>query len=289
VEGVDTTTDDAPRLVTRDGQLGRLRRGQFEAVLTREFYYHIMKILWDLQPIVLAHAQATDALTQATLGYDPGYWAEFMALDENGDEVIDDTESGKDGMWDFLCASGGFYYSQIEEGKSSIPQLVFRAGAKVFKYAEKAWNVDTSGGTGQSVETTRIFVDTAKAFHTALTLANGAPGMDAFFNIPYGTGTDGVPKWPSLQYARHVVETDTIHVAYELAKAYAEATGQGFTFFVPDAAPYFPAASYTIEGLPNIVEISNQASLPNGEPNPQYDPDFAAKVFTVWFENGEQW
>lgn len=285
VKGVDKTTDDSPRLETRNGQLGRIRDGKFEDVMTREFYYDIPKILWDLQPTVLAHAQATDSLTQARLGYDPGYYAEFMALDENGDGVIDDTESGRDGLWDGLCAIGG-YSSHFHTHTGPRSRGMFQTVSRLLKYSDKAWNVDISGGTGQSVDTMRILLDTQYAFNTAFNMAKGKPGTDTFFNIPYGTGADGVvDKWPSLQYARYLVDTNTIRLLHTLAKE----TNQGFTLFVPDSVPYFPSAPYNPDGLANIVEISYQELLPSGKPNPKYDPNFAAKVFTAWFASGEKW
>ena len=133
-------------------------------------------------------------------------------------------------------------------------------------------------------------MDTQIGFNTALTMAKGEPGTDTFFDIPYGTGADGVARWPSLQYARHGSETGMIRGAlYPQANAYAEETNQGFTLWVPDKAPYWPSASYNPDGLPNIVEISDEEFLPGGEPNPKYDPDFKAKVFTAWFESGEKW
>jgi len=135
----------------------------------------------------------------------------------------------------------------------------------------------------------RIAIDSI-AFTTALDLSRAEPGRDAFFDIPIGTAADGVTRWPSLQFARHVSEAGIIRtVLYPEAKAYAEETGQAFTLFVPDAAPYFPSASYDPDGLPGIVAISDKELLPNGDPNPRYDPDFAAKVFTAWFASGEKW
>ncbi len=292
VEGADVTaadpaTGESLLLVTADGHLGRVRDGRFEDVVTSEFYYDVPKILWDLQPVVLAHARATDALTRAALGYDSGYLAELMALDENGDGVIDDTEAGKDGLWDCQCAGGGISLNLHAHGHTHHGN--FHAPSRILKFADKAWNVDTLSGTGVSVDTMRIGSD-SMAFTTALDLSRGEPGTDAFFNIPIGTGADGITRWPSLQFARYVSEAGMIRtMLYPQAKAYAEETGQELTLFVPDAAPYFPSASYNPDGLPGIVEISDKELLPSGDPNPKYDPDFAAKVFTAWFQNGERW
>ncbi len=281
VEGVDMTAGDSCPLTTLDGHLGRMTLGKFEDVMTREFYYDIPKILWDLQPIVLAHAQATDDLTKAKLGYDPGYHAEFMALDENRDDVIDDTEAGRSGCWDCLCALGGTLLNMIARGKAAQGQ--FQQVSRSLKYSDKAWNIDTSTGRSVSVDTMRIYVDTAVAFAGALNMAKGDPGIDEFFGIPYGTGPDGIPKWPSLQYTRHCYEMGVIRMLHDQAKTYADEAGQGFTLFVPDSVPYFSSASYNPDKLFNIVEISDQNS------NPKYNSGFAAKVFTAWFDNGEKW
>ena len=76
---------------------------------------------------------------------------------------------------------------------------------------------------------------------------------------------------------------------YASAKAFSETTGGDFTLYVPDSVPYFSPAVYNPEGIPNIREISDREFLPNGDPNPKYDPDFSAKVFTSRFQNGEVW
>ena len=292
VEGTDMTASDAASggplpLVTLDGHFGRVRDGRFEDVVTEEFYYDVPKILWDLQPVMLAHARATDALTLAALGCDSGYLAELMVLDEDGDGVVDDWEAGKAGMWDCQCAGGGISLNLHAHGHTHHGN--FHAPSRILKFADKAWNVDTLSGTGVSVDTMRIAIDSI-AFTSALDLSRGEPGTDTFFDISFGTGTDGTTRWPSLQFARWVSEAGIIRaVLHPEAKAYAEETGQAFTLFVPDAAPYFPSASYDPDGLPGIVAISDRELLPNGDPDPNYDPDFATKVFTAWFANGEKW
>ncbi len=292
VEGTDVTAADTASggpvpLVTLDGHFGKVRDGRFEDVVTREFYYDVPKILWDLQPIMLAHARATDALTLAALGSDSGYLAEFMALDEDGDGVVDDSESGTTGLWDCQCAGGGIGLNLQAHGHTHHGN--FHGPSRILKFADKAWNADTSGGTRHSVDTMRIGIDSI-AFTTAMDMSRGEPATDTFFDIPIGTGADDRSRWPSLQFARYVSEAGMIRdVLYPEAKAHAEETGQEFTLFVPDAAPYFPSASYDPDGLPGIVAISDKELLPNGEANPQYDPDFAAKVFTVRFQNGERW
>lgn len=287
VEGVDETAGGSLPLASHGGRLGRIVDGAFEEVVTKELYYDIPKILWDLQPTVLAHARATDALTKAKLGYDPGYLAEFMALDEDGDGVIDDLESGKDGLWDCQCAGGGITDNLVGNGKTH--QGSFFAPSRILKFSDKAWNVDTSGGTGHRVDTMRVCMDT-NAFAAAFDMARGEPGTDPFFDIPFGTGPDGIPRWPSLQYARFTVEQAMIRGAlYEQAKGYAEETGQAFTVYVPAAVPYFRSASYDGQGIPGLVAISDRETLPDGSPDPGYDPEFASNVFTARFAGGERW
>jgi len=287
VAGLDVTGVEPVPLVSAGGRPGRLAGGRVEDIVTSVLYYDVPKILWDLQPTVLAFARATDELTRAAKGHDPGYLAEFLALDEDGDGVIDDSESGRDGLWDCQCAGGGIADNLI--GRGRIEQGSFFAASRLLKYADKAHNVDVSSGTGHRVDTMRIWADTA-AFAKAFDMARAEPGTDVFFGIPYGTGPDGVPRWPSLQYARYLVEKGMIRGAlYEQARLHAQATDQEFTVYVPAAVPYFPAASYDGEGIPGLVAISATETLPDGSPDPAYDPEFASKVFTARFASGEAW
>ena len=76
---------------------------------------------------------------------------------------------------------------------------------------------------------------------------------------------------------------------YEQARGYAEETGQTFSLFLPTAAPYFPSATYDGDGTPGLVVISGRETLPDGSPDPDYDPEFASKVFTARFASGERW
>ncbi|MEW6378735.1 MAG: DUF362 domain-containing protein [bacterium] len=287
VKGADTAASKPSRLASKDGHLGRIEQGKFEDIMTREFYFSQLNTLWDLQTTVLAYARATDALTQAAYGYNPGYSDEFMSLDENGDGVIDDLELGREGGWDcFLSVAGiGSHLA----GKGEIHHSDFFIYSRMLKYANKAWNIDTTGLEARHVESLKVFLDSL-AVAVALALATGPEGMDPFFQITYGTGRRGIPKWPSLQFARYGFEMSIIHDhLYANAKAFSEATGREFILFVPDSVPYFSPAAYNPEGIPDIREISSREFLPNGEQNPKYDPDFSAKVFTARFQNGEVW
>ena len=256
VDGVDKTSGNR-RLVAKNGHFGRIEHGKFVDIMTGELYFHMWNTLWDLQPTVLAYAQATDQLSGSS------YHGEFMALDEDGNSIVDDLELGTNGMWDCILAVSAIGYNLI--GKDEVNHGTFFIYSRIAKYAEPAWNLG-------SVDNLRIFMDTM-AVVVALQLANGPEGTDPFFGIPYGIGEDRVPKWPSLQFARYGFELSAIYdFMYANAVAYSQATGKEFTLYVPDSVPYFPYATYNPEGISNVKKTA--------------DP---AKVFTVEFVDEEVW
>jgi hypothetical protein len=107
---------------------------------------------------------------------------------------------------------------------------------------------------------------------------------DPFFSPPftttpllYGTGPDGIPKWPSLQFARWGLDMEFIWgLLYGAIVEYATATGKTFEFYIPDSVHYIPlpGVSYMPPPDPRIIQK-----------NPS-DPDYAEKVFTVVFNPG---
>lgn len=174
-------------------------------------------------------------------------------------------------------------------GTGRIYQGSFCASSRLLEYADKVHNVGVRCGTGHRVDTMKIWADAA-AFSRAFAMARGELGTDEFFGIRSGTGEDGVPRWPSLQYARYLLEMEIVHGAlYEQARLYAEETGQAFAVYVPAHAPFFPSAGYDARGVPGIVAISGRGTLADGSPDPAYDQDFASKVFTARFASGETW
>jgi hypothetical protein len=106
-------------MVTWDGHLGRLSEGRFQDITTSTFYYAALKTLWDTQPTALEYAKATDALTRSVLGYDSGYYAEFMSLDENGDRAVDGNETGRNGMRDCLGAIAGIWGDLVGKNRNA--------------------------------------------------------------------------------------------------------------------------------------------------------------------------
>jgi hypothetical protein len=245
-------------LVSRDGHFGRIERGEFVEIMTDALYFHQMNPLWDLQPTVLSYARATDQLSGSN------YHDEFMALDEDGNGIIDDREFGRNGMWDCVLGVFGVGYALI--GKGAINHGTFFMYSRLLKSAHPGWNVENA-------DSGRVFMN-SMAVSAAFRMAGGAESGDPFFGIPYGIGADGSLKWPSLQFARYGLEMTLIYDRlYESATAHAAATGQGFTFYVPDSVPYFPVPGigYNPYGLGNVVEID--------------DP---AKVWSVEFTDGEE-
>jgi hypothetical protein len=240
-------------LISQDGHLGRIYHGGFQDILTRGFYFGQYHPLWDMQPTVLAYAQATDSLSGSN------YYGEFLALDEDGNGVIDDLEQGKPAVWDCGCAVGGIATNIL--GKGEVEHGGFFQNSRILKYADPNWN---KGG----VSTLGPMLD-QMATAVALQLAYGPEATDPFFGIAYGMGTDGMPKWPSLQFARYALELTLI---YQKMYPSAAAKGTGFTLYVPPSVPYFPYAGYNPYGIANVV-ASN-------------DP---TKIFTAEFADGEVW
>jgi hypothetical protein len=269
VEGKDETTAVPSPLVSKNGHFGRIEEGDFVEIRTDELYYSKGNNLWDLQPAVLAYAQATDKLSGSN------YYEEFMALDEDGNGVIDDSELGKKGFDDGAHRIVGIGFSLI--GKGEPEHGGFFITSRLMKYADPAWN------TGQ-VDNTQIIWDT-QAFATAWRMATDKEneGIDPFFGIPYGA-VDGKSKWPSLQFARYTADLSVIHKAmYPTAAAYSKKTGKSFRLYVPNKVPYAPPSppdkqpwSYNPEKVPNVIELDPK------------DPNYSKLVFTAEFGD-EKW
>jgi len=269
VEGKDETTTVSSPLVSKDGHFGRIEDGEFVEIMTDELYYSQGNTLWDLQPAVLAYAQATDKLSGSN------YYEEFMALDEDGNGIIDDSEFGKKGFQDCSHRVVGICISLI--GKGEVEHGGFFINSRLLKYADPACNVG-------EVDSTKITWDTlAFVFAWRMATDKENEGIDPFFDIPYGA-VDGTPKWPSLQFSRYKVDMFVIHNAmYPVAAAYSKRTGKDFKFYVPSKVPYAPPSppgkqpwSYNPKKVPNIIELDST------------DPNYSKLVFTVEFSD-ETW
>jgi hypothetical protein len=269
VEGKDETTTVPSPLVSKDGHFGRLDDGKFVEIMTDELFYSRGNNFYDLQPPVLALAQATDTLSGSN------YYKQFMALDEDGNGIIDDSERGKKGFEDCSHRVVGIGFSLL--GKGEPEHMGFFINSRLMKYADPAWNVG-------AVDSTKVLWD-AQAFTFAWRMAidEENEGIDPFFGIPYGA-VDGKSKWPSLQYARHKLDISTIHGGmYATAAAYSKRTGKPFKLYVPRKVPYAPPSppgeqpwSYNPDKTPHIVEL---------DPT---DPNYSKLVFTADFGD-ETW
>jgi hypothetical protein len=269
VEGKDLTSPVSSPLVSKNGHLGKIVDGRLVEVMTNVLYFHNGGSLWDLQPSVLAYAQATDQLTGS------GYYEEFMELDEDEDGIIDDRERGRKGLSDCTVFPPGIGLSLV--GKREVEHGMFFIFSRLLKYSDPAWNVGNA-------ECNRVFVD-AMVFPAAWRMATDEKkGMiDPFFSVPYGS-VDGTPRWPSLQFAKYELEKSLIHgFMYSNAAAYSQRTGKSFTLYVPNTVPYAPESppgkqpwSYNPEKVPNVVEL---------DPT---DPDYSKLVFAADFGD-ETW
>ncbi|MBW1861282.1 MAG: DUF362 domain-containing protein [Deltaproteobacteria bacterium] len=269
VEGRDETTTVSSPLVSKNGHFGRIEEGRFVEIMTDHLYFHQGGSLWDLQPSVLAYAQATDQLSGSN------YYDEFMALDEDQDGIIDDRERGRNGLSNCTVVLPGIGLSLI--GKGEVEHGVFFIYSRLLKYADPAWNVG-------NVDSLRVFVD-SMTFPVAWRMATDKEkkGEDPFFGIPYGA-VDGKPRWPSLQFARYRLEMFFIYdFMYVNAAAYSQKTGKEFKFYVPSKVPYAPPSppgkppwSYNPIKVPYIVEL---------DPT---DPNYSKLVFTIEFSD-ETW
>ncbi len=269
VKGRDETTTLSSPLVSKDGHFGKIEDGKLAEIMTDHLYFHMGGSLWDLQPGVLAYARATDQLSGSS------YYEEFMALDENGNGIIDDSEKGKNGVAGCSLAVWSIEVNLM--GKGEANHATFFRNSRWLKYADPAWNVG-------KVDSTRGIMTTA-CFAVALGLATDKEneGQDPFFGIPYGA-VNGMPKWPSLQFARYNFEMFFIYnVMYPNAVEYSKKTGKGFRLYVPSKVPYAPPSSpgkppwgYNPKKVPYIVELDPA------------DPNFSKLVFTAEFSD-ETW
>lgn len=230
IEGKDRTTKTNASLVSQGGHFGKIEHNLFEELLANGYYFGGFSFLWHMQPTTLAYAQATDALTGSN------YISEFMALDENTDGMIDFSEVGDKGAFPVILGLQGIQYNMMVNGE--LMYGIFHFLSHMIKYSLPLWN-------SQGKDPFGIFIPSYAAT-AAMEMANGpeVPGetIDMFFGVPYGTGGDGMAKWPSLQFARYIIEMSLLYTsAYDLAYAHAAAgAGPGFTLYVPNSVPYVP-------------------------------------------------
>ncbi len=260
VKGMDfSAAPEGAELVSKNGHLGRLEGGTFTETMTSALYYHNNALLWWLQPTILEHAKATDALTIALWNKSSGFYDKQMTYDENLDGAVDFDELGKMGGMDSALGISSRAYGKLALGKDPT----FFIYSRYLKISDKAWN----NVNGDEAEGMDFFTfDSASTFIVAYAYSQWKPSrqppepdpLDPFFKIPYGRG-----KWPSLQYARYMFECGVIYnYLYPIAASYAAKKGYSFTLYVPSAVPYvrFPMG-YNPSRMPNVEGTSDRAKI----------------------------
>ncbi len=287
--GNDKTSTTNSSLISKDGHLGKAEHNAFVEIISPAMYFDYANILWWLQNTSVSYAAATDAIP----GSQSSFAAEFMSYDSvqdggNGDSFLDFSEKGKKGYYDTVLA-----VSSTGLNLGARPQDLFEHGfffinSRFLKYSHPSWNV---GG----IDPVGTYLD-GLAVSTALGLAYGGEQIDFFFRIPFGAGSDGIAKWPSLQFARYLTDMFLIYgtggmYSYAVSGAAIISRAFGipvsFRLYVPDSVPYAPGAPCNPYGL-NFGANWARVMYPQGgidslrivEINPG-DPDYAKKVFTL--------
>jgi len=172
-------------LASVEGHLGRVFRGKFSELLTKETYFAALKPLLDLQATTLAYVEANDTITGST--YAPELFREF---DENGDGIIDYDEKGKGR--DTLFMAHGVRVPAIDVDNLERLRIRFLLATIPLRCGSKEWNA-----MGYDFNDWPQF---NSAVATAIEMAQ-APleSADLFFpDMVWGKG-----KWPSIQFARY--------------------------------------------------------------------------------------
>ena len=282
------------RLASLQGHLGKVESGGFSELITSTLYYDRMKVLWDLQTMVLAYARANDALTGST------YYRQFLdAFDENGDGVIDYEETGKKGVVDFQVYAGGFGVHLMGTEEHGALRGFFLGRTNGLRWADAGLNAEGLDFLKEYVESSLAMV--------GLTLSQmEMEGADPVFP----TMTWGKGKWPSMQAARSLAIgtmiygmgypfMTTIDSLYGVALQYADKVFNGSTYtgdfetmsdpVSPLAMEYIQAVAGGAQPLPFklYVPAGYGQVLGKAVPNVEETGD-AARMLTVEFAGGAE-
>jgi len=279
-------------LASLEGHLGRVEESRFSELITPIFYYSPSTILWDLQKTIFGYLKANDHLTGSS------YYQEVLdAFDENGDEVIDYDEHGKNGLWSPLLRLGAASMHLVAVEKLGYLHSSFLGAARGLKYADKKWNAQGH--------------DFLKAFRIVSTCAvafmMSQLDMEAQ-DLLFPGITWGKSKWPSLQFASYVSIGMVIYglgfpMRVDLMSLYGRAfqyadkawnrgnyTGSTGTESDPEAIDnYIKAVSKGATRLDFALYVAKGyrslagTSVPNVE-----ETEDPGKVFTASFNNGQE-
>ena len=289
IKGWDAVSGSA--LASYDGRLGYLEDDTFFDIRTRELYWDLFKLPWDLQRTFLAYMDATDDLEKKSRRN-----LFIEAFDETGNGAVSYEENGKKGIFSPALFLGGIYMNSLgEKDDGDMFRAFFALTANPLKGTNPEWN--ESGhhfhreflmGSVTVVAMMMSSMQTEEKDHCfpQLTWGKGkwpsyAQALDNYLHqVIYGW------KFPkqiglyslygsAIAYADHTQNSRQLLGQYCFAPnpkapmAYLDAVRDkkmeplDFTFFVPEG--------YGAGGrLPNIEETS--------------DP---VKIFTVEFEQGK--
>lgn len=279
-------------LASLQGRLGRVEGDAFSELMASTLYFEYTKTLCDLQPTVLAYAEATDALTGSH------YRRELLkAYDENGDGVVDYEEMGSKGQLIALLGASGFQFSLGAAEPYGFLRGAFQARAFHLKMSDPSYN---RGGH-----------DVLKEFGDAAAVLMGLSRSQSpeEHPDPFCPGlTWGKGKWPSLPYARQAFLSDLLYGTgspdfldpfslYAQVFLYADKTSNdgGYTGglgpdsrwsaveeYVRAVAAGRPPLPFTLYVPPGLGRCDSR-ELPNVE-----ETDDPARILTASFRGGEE-
>jgi hypothetical protein len=273
VSGKDMKSGGNSSLISQDGHLGKIERGCFSDIMTKEIYFHELGFLYSMQPMTLGLAKATDDLTGMSF-----FFPRFGEMNEDGSgyeedgvfwPTLDYGESGPGlGANDAGLGVVSFLFEYVAEDAGDFRRGTYYMYANWIRLSHAGWNE-------HNIEPLKHIMDSNSArvaYDMAFVPEVPFETMDPFFGIPFGIGADGIPKWPSFYFAKYVLETfylygrDPMNPAnaapdslYGIAKSLSEQFGLPFTLYVPSSPWYFPYAPYSY-GHPG-VEVTMEPSL----------------------------
>jgi len=273
VDGMDKSGNANSSLVSDAGHLGKIIMNKFSELLPNGFYFGGFGLLWHLQTTALAYAYATDTATQTIDHYTPNFYGEFMELDENSDGAIDFSEYGTTGAAPVIIGLMGRQYNLLGKGDPWHGTFIFFD--YMLKYSDPLWNPFGKFSLKANMDAYSTMI--------AMQMIYGPEAYDPFIpGLIYGIGEDGTSKWPSLQYARFILDMTMIYTyVYNFVLAYAAGAGTGFTFYVPLQSSYCP--------VPGLYKALAQLFNPDVNLDLIEETSDPAKILTVKFGNGEVW
>ena len=211
-------------------------------------YWSIEAGLCPLQRMLGKFAKANDALTLASFNYDPGYSAQFHAMDTNCDGKLIFGEEANE--VDKIMGPFAMGYSML--GALKPERAIAHMIAKPVKYSESEWNE------------LGAYLSDANAMVVAHGMAfqqQTDDTVDRFFNMPFGYDTNGIAHWPSLQFAKYVDSLTSLTKAHEQGNQYATSKKYSFKMYVPNTLPYFPHVATPFASIGDNVEHTSDPKL----------------------------